>query len=253
MNSMSKSELVLALRGYGEEPPSAWNKIDLRARLEELAEAGEIEVKTSKTSKTPLQAAVSQLNRASRKKADLINHVEKELGMTVAPNATIADIQKLAMKVLMNQILGADQDVMGFGKHSEMTYIEVMNREPSYCRWAKDTYQEESTSIYLKRFVEWLLVKEKGGSKPSPMMVSPKKKSNQPKATATIQPKTSVTESSATASSAASSEDVARLTAMVATLAGELREMKEDKAASQPRKVMATQDVSMNVKSQDFR
>ncbi|CAE7608833.1 unnamed protein product, partial [Symbiodinium pilosum] len=209
MNSMSKADMVLALRSFGEEPPSGWTKVDLMCRLGELSDLGEIEMKSGKAAKTPLQQAVSELNKASRKKSELVLHVEKNLGMLVSPNATIATIQK-------------------------------------------DTYKEESTSIYLRRFVEWMLQKEASGTKPKVVVGSPKKKSNPTKSPYKMEAK-SATMETPSASSAASPDAVTQLTAMVAQLATEIKEMKEERASSQPRKVAATQDIPMVQKPKDFR
>ena len=86
MEKMSKAELVLHLRTYGEEPPKAWTKLELRQRLNDLAEQGEITIETGKKAKTPLQAAVTELNQASHKKSDLVKFVERRLEMVVTPN-----------------------------------------------------------------------------------------------------------------------------------------------------------------------
>ena len=90
MEKMSKAELVLHLRTYGEEPPKAWTKLELRQRLNDLAEQGEIAIETGKKAKTPLQAAVTELNRASHQKSDLVSFVERRLEMVVTPNKTVA-------------------------------------------------------------------------------------------------------------------------------------------------------------------
>ncbi|CAE7440536.1 unnamed protein product [Symbiodinium pilosum] len=246
------ADMVLALRSFGEEPPSGWTKVDLMCRLGELSDLGEIEMKSGKAAKTPLQQAVSELNKASRKKSELVLHVEKNLGMLVSPNATIATIQKAAMQQLLADIPGADGDVMGFGKFSERTYLEVWSTETSYCGWAKDTYKEESTSIYLRRFVEWMLQKEVSGTKPKVVVGSPKKKSNPTKSPYKMEAK-SATMETPSASSAASPDAVTQLTAMVAQLATEIKEMKEERASAQPRKVAATQDIPMVQKPKDFR
>ena len=244
--------MVLALRSFGEEPPTGWTKVDLMRRLGELSDAGEIEVRAGKAAKTPLQQAVSELNKASRKKSELVHHVEKNLGMLVSPNATMATIQKAAMQQLLTDIPGADGDVMGFGKFSERTYLEVWSVETSYCSWAKDTYKEESTSIYLKRFVEWMIQKETSGAKPKVVVGSPKKKASPTKSPSKTETK-SATMETPSASSAAHTDAVTQLTAMVAQLATEIKEMKEEKASSQPRKVAATQDIQMVQKPKDFR
>ncbi|CAE7226272.1 unnamed protein product, partial [Symbiodinium pilosum] len=36
LSSMTKSDMILVLRTYGEEPPTAWTRVDLRHRIDEL-------------------------------------------------------------------------------------------------------------------------------------------------------------------------------------------------------------------------
>lgn len=47
---------------------------------------------------------------------------------------------------------GGDQ-VMGFGKHRELTFQEVFDKQPGYCDWA---LKEREPGGRLKAFVEWL-------------------------------------------------------------------------------------------------
>ena len=229
--------------------------MDLLHRIDELVESKEIEVQTGKKSGTTLQKAVSELNKASRKKADLVHHAQTNLLLNVGPNATTPVIQKAAMEKLLTEIAGEDNDLMGFGKFAGRTYLDVKTNEASYCQWAKTTYQEESTSTYLKRFVV-------RGVSPSARLLREEEDSYQ------VQPQEDGRESrlcgpegedaptSPPKSSPASSSTeatVTQLTQLVGELIAEVKELKEEKAAAVPRKIAAKSDVTMGASSQDIR
>ena len=156
MEKMSKAELVLHLRTYGEEPPKAWTKLELRQRLNDLAEQGEITIETGKKAKTPLQAAVTELNRASHKKSDLVKFVERRLEMVVTPNETVAAIQKRAMQSILLTTEATGEDTMGFGKFASRTYADAAQTEVNYVTWCCQTAREGDCSVYLQRFVNWV-------------------------------------------------------------------------------------------------
>ena len=69
MEKMTHPQMVLSLRAYGEEAPMGWTKVQLLARLKELEAQGEIVAPTTKKIKTPLEEALSALNRAGARKA----------------------------------------------------------------------------------------------------------------------------------------------------------------------------------------
>ena len=97
MDSLNKTDLVLHLRAYGEEPPEEWTKMELKQRIKDLMDRGEMPgFKTSKE-RTPLQVATSELNEASRKKADLIKYVAAEYQIEATSNDTIGAMQRKAM------------------------------------------------------------------------------------------------------------------------------------------------------------
>ena len=255
LNSMTRGDLVLILKTYGEEPPTSWTRMDLRHRVGELVESKEIEVQTGKKSGTMLEKAVSELNKASRKKADLIHHAQTNLLLNMGPNATIPVIQKAAMEKLLTEIAGEDNDLMGFGKFAGRTYLDVKTNEAGYCQWAKTIYKEENTSLYLKRFVEYLLMPDSSEKKKIPIKCNPKKMAGK---AGYMDPKVKTEEEAAPSpkSSAASSSTeatVTQLTKMVGELIAEVKELKEEKAAAIPRKIAVKSDVTMGTSSQDFR
>ena len=205
---------------------------------------------------TPLQQAVTELNKASRKKADL-KHLETQLLMTVPPNATIAALQKAAMEKLMTEIAGDANDLMGFGKYSDKTYAAVKEQDTKYCEWAKAISKEEATSTHLRRFVEWLNMTEAAAGKATKTVVTPLPKKKPPAkegygATPINKEVMSTPGPSETPASSSTDATVQQLTQVVAQLVAEVKDLKEDRSAAMPRKMPAKSDVEMK-KDQDSR
>ena len=238
MDRMSKTDLVLRLRSYGEEPPRAWTKVELRQRLHALADLGEVVLPKGGKQKAALQEAVTELNKASAKKAILVEHVRTDLGMTVTSNETMAVIQKRAMNFLFQTIAGEAEDLLYFGKYADQTFESVAMTDKSYCEWVKTTAKEESCSIHLYRFANWL---EKTKVKDSKMSKEPpvKKEGPSQNRVTPLMP--------STPGSASSSLDgaVGNLATMVSELMKEVKELKEEKATAMPRKVAAKLDETM--------
>ena len=156
MEKMTHPQMVLSLRAYGEEAPKGWTKVQLLARLKELEAQGEIVAPTTKKIKTPLEEAVSALNRAGARKALLQKYVEEECGIRITGNETMHTLQQKAMVHLLASVETSPKDVLGFGKYATQTYEAVKRNDPRYCEWAMVTAKEGQCSDYLKRFATWL-------------------------------------------------------------------------------------------------
>ncbi|CAE7287306.1 unnamed protein product [Symbiodinium sp. CCMP2592] len=239
MDKLTKPELILHLRALGETPPEEWTRLELRQRLSDLADQGEVAIETSKTMKTPLQNAVAELNRASSRKATLVNYVQETYGMKVGTNDTIAIIQKNCMSHMIRTIEGHDNDRMGFGKHSQKTYLEVLETDENYCQWAKQTATETGCSIYLQRFVTWM--NNRATTEVKKKLVIAKKKTSKmgegyPEITPKAKAITPKHQPSTTASASSTDVAVAQLAQMVATLTEEVKSLKEGQP-EKPRKV----------------
>ena len=64
---------------------------------------------------------------------------------------------------LLIEIPGEDEDVMGFGKNYESTYLETYENDPNYVTWAMPTVKEQDCSVYLRRFAQYAAQKKAGG------------------------------------------------------------------------------------------
>ena len=112
----NKADVINELRQLGEEPPAKWTMVELRTRLAELM---------PRRQETELQHWVKALNRVSKKKADLINWIDAELGLVNMNNSTMAQLQKAAMEKIYEKSAAHETDPVGFGTHCQMSYIDV--------------------------------------------------------------------------------------------------------------------------------
>ena len=254
MDKMTRPALVLSLKAYGETPPESWTKVELMGRLRELADSGEIDPPTAGKQKTPLETAVSELNRAAAKKSVLQAHVQN-MGVKITGNETIAGLQEKAMKYLVQSVDVVGKDKMGFGKYASQTYEHVKRTDSQYCQWVRTTAKEGGCSMYLSRFATWL---ESEDRKPAVLMkekvdmneYKDVKKTPGAKIKEMKVPPASSTTSSpelkeeSSASSGSMEQTVHQLTHMVATLTQEVQTLKSEKG-EKPRKMVARADTEM--------
>ncbi|CAE7812497.1 unnamed protein product [Symbiodinium sp. CCMP2456] len=237
MDNMNKADLILRLRSDGEEPPEVWSKLELKQRLQDLIESGEIPAIRNVKEKTAMQKAVTELNKQN-KKADLIRYVASEYNIEATPNDTIGTIQRKAMNVILATTTPNGGDLMGFGKFAAKTYREVLDEEPKYVEWARQTEMEGECSVYLRRFIRWV-------------KLHAEQEMNERTATV-AKAKQGYSKTSAPVEAASGSNDAAvtALTNVVAQLVQEVQAMKEERA-EKPRKVLAKPDTEMEALNQD--
>ena len=70
---------VQQLQQLGENPPRSWTIAELRSRITELREERGLGPVSSRNH-TPLRTLMIEMNKASKRKGDLINYVEQNLG-----------------------------------------------------------------------------------------------------------------------------------------------------------------------------
>ncbi|CAE7406995.1 RE2, partial [Symbiodinium sp. KB8] len=155
----TKVQLRAAITTFGEIPAESWNMAELRHRLRELMDEQDIEwANPSAKRATPLQQQITQLNKNKKKKADLVEYLEKVLNLPVSPNETMAQMENRAMNHLYSTVQSTSQDVVGFGRHAHLTYAELVRDFPQYVEWVKQTHRETAeTNVRLKRLATWLL------------------------------------------------------------------------------------------------
>ena len=141
-------ELRAKIREMGEEPPSAWKKPQLQARLQELKEEHSTDMN--------LKKAMTNLSRHSKKKDLLKKYVTEELGVAITHNETIPQLLSMGEKAIHMAFPPTGQDLMGWGKHSQLSYQEVMNTDPQYVQWCQTISKEENTCWRMSRFLKWV-------------------------------------------------------------------------------------------------
>ena len=148
VNQLTKVELQAEIQAYGETPPAAWTKIQLVARLSELREADQNQARVTE------KDVVRAINQ-KKTKAELRQMMEDNQ-LQWGRNATIADLKKILFEHGMKEVLATDQDHMGFGKHSHLTFREVLLDMPSYTKWCIETMEEGPECHWrLRRFATW--------------------------------------------------------------------------------------------------
>ncbi|CAE7790042.1 RE1, partial [Symbiodinium sp. CCMP2456] len=250
MDKLSRPALVLSLKGYGETPPSNWTKVELCARLQELADKGEIIPPKKGKTKTPLEEAVAALNRAAAKKSTLQAHVTN-MGIKVTGNETMAILQQRAMQHLIATTDGTEEDKIGFGKYASQTYGHVRQYDEQYCRWAITTAQEGECSMYLSRFATWLQANPKPATpayKPKVDMNKFVEKKEKPSGSgdrkATSEASSPELKEHANASAGTSEKMMMELMKAVASLTEEVQTLKNERG-EKTRKVATKSDATM--------
>ena len=139
---------------HDEEAPEQWTKMELLTRVAELE--GEMALEPKGRLLTPLQAMVVEINKASRKKAQLQEYMTVKMRATLTGNETIPVLKVKAMTLAYQLAEVSPQDLLGFGKHASLTYEEAVTQDPKYAQWARTISKEEETNPRLRRWVRWM-------------------------------------------------------------------------------------------------
>ena len=162
-----------------------------RKQCEEMLVANEISF-LPKTPIDELRLKVKQLLQAQEgdqgeklplstmKKADL-EEACRARNMEVSKHTTCVQMRAMLREYLFLQKPAAPTDPITFGKCRDLTYQQVKDTDPGYCRWVLEMSEEEGSSLDLKRFAGWLRTQPQNATKTNPKA---KPKAN-PKATTT--------------------------------------------------------------------
>ena len=156
MSGLSRANLQKMLEEQGEVPPRTWTRAELMLRVEELTNTNMSKAKAASKDLTSYRHLVQELNRVSRKKAELQEFCKDKLLMNVNYNLTIPQLMREAMIKIYVVSQPEPADPLGFGKHAALSYSEVKNKHPQYCEWAITTAREGPCDPRLKRFAGWL-------------------------------------------------------------------------------------------------
>lgn len=136
MPSETRANLVLKMAELGEPTPAHWTVLQIRSRLSELKAANPANQGNT------LKSKMVELNKMAKKKPNLIQYAES-LGLEVTNNMTIAQIYGVCEAHLNTVVAASPLDKMGFGQHRDLTYIEVLESQPSYTQWTISTMEED--------------------------------------------------------------------------------------------------------------
>lgn len=177
----TRSDLIQEMARLGEEAPKVWTIPEIQSRLDELYEEKGL-MRTRGKTLTPLRHYMVEINRYSKRKADLQNYLQQHMMIPLTGNETISDLQKKGIKKAYETTQGMGEDPVGFGEHSSLQYSELLVTQPKYADWVMRTAQEGQCDYRLRRLAEWL---QENKGKPQVMPNDTKvikKKSANPKA-----------------------------------------------------------------------
>ena len=140
----------------GEEVPSAWTIPEMKVRIQEIKEEQGMSLQSSGKKNTPFRVLAIEMNKCSKKKADLQEFTRTRLQMHVTGNETIAQLQKACLRKIYEITPPTPHDPTGFGVHSALSYEELFMTEPGYVKWVLQTASEGHADYRLLRLAKWL-------------------------------------------------------------------------------------------------
>lgn len=154
----TKKELIeYMIDTHHEEPDPSWTSVEIRSRLREL------EIQELGETNTILK------NMSKDRKSVLVTKAGS-LGIHVPEHATRGWLMRAIRDEVWLNDKAKPTDSMRFGKHAHRTYAEVLNGEPSYCKWVHETCtqvteQDEKPGRQLVRFHTWLMAQKEDAAK----------------------------------------------------------------------------------------
>lgn len=155
MPKPNKAQLVAELTQMGESPPGSWTVLELSTRLEELKEEKGVPKKVRGKTATPLRMWMIRLNEASKKKATLQAFVRDNLHLNLTMNENMAALQRMAVQKIYMETDPREEDPVGFGLHSSLSYREIFQQFPDYITWVLKTWKEGECDYRLARLAMW--------------------------------------------------------------------------------------------------
>lgn len=221
----SKKECAAELAQLGEEAPESWTRPEILARIAEIQEDhGYVKVNKGKKN-APFRAMMIEMNRASKKKAQLQEYATTSLSMHIRGTEAIAQLQAACIRRIYETTPASPEDPVGFGQHCALSYSEVLTSQPRYCTWVMTTHQEtDDTDYRLNRLATWLESLEN-----PPKVQTPAKKKTIP----------------ASSGSNTNTKSKQELEEMVKSLQAEVKDL-QSKDASLPRKMADKRDEDMS-------
>lgn len=216
---------------HGETAPKSWTKTQMQLRLMELEGESALEVRKGKT-QTTLRMWEIKINKAARRKADLLELMANDLKMMVDSTNTIEQLKVRALNHAYLITPGEAQDFVAFGQFAHLTYQEVYDQEKNYVQWMLREVQTNDTSPKFRRLAKWMMEQEDQPVKPS--LIKAKAKKEGKKVLAKASPSSS--------SQPQMEQMMASMMSVVQQLSAEVSELKEGSQGR--RKVAGTAETS---------
>lgn len=145
----TKAQWIQKLKDEDIAVPSEWTLIQIKAHWAEVVE------ERRQGLDSQLEEKLKGLKRASRKKSELVTFLQEE-GIKVPETATINQLFKLGEEKIYQGFPASGREKVGFGKHGDLTFQEVLNDFPSYVTWCQTTAREEERPYWrLHRLAKW--------------------------------------------------------------------------------------------------
>ncbi len=145
VNALSKGEAMIALQTLGIQLPEDWSAEEVRHVLKEqlflASDAG-----------APTQYLAGL---AGAKKSDLLDRCER-LGVDCSDKETKVKLQGKIRDKVVQMTRAQGTDLVGFGQYRHLTYQQLREDKPSYCRWLCAEAASEETCWQLRRLAGWL-------------------------------------------------------------------------------------------------
>ena len=234
ISSMNKADLVAEIRKLGGHAEMETRKLELQQQLIALKEENGDEnvLSTKAKQQSDYQRLTSELTKASSRKATLVKFMKETLGLNASENSTIIQLTHQAMGKVYDLAVADATDPVGFGVHGSLSYAEILQKEPEYCRWVTTTSKEGQANPRLHRLAQWLSQQDKETQEtPKTTKWKPRKEGYQ---------KTVMSSGSAASSSGGTQSSQGtfqrEMLEAIQALRSEVAELQEDRRGSRPRK-----------------
>jgi hypothetical protein len=156
ISAMKKDEIRSELEMYNVEYSSRDTVPELQMMLK--AARADRDVKLSSQIKKEETAKDGTKGLSSMNKAELLKKCE-DMGLSVTVHTTMNQMIAMIISALRGQEVPKHTDLLDIGKFKLLTYQEAMAQQPGYCRWVKDTCEEEGAKPHplLHKFYRYLM------------------------------------------------------------------------------------------------
>ena len=157
LSRMNKAQLVEEIHKLGGTAVVATRKLELQQQLQTLmSENGQDPDAAPTTAVSDYQKMTQEMTRASHRKSGLVTYMKEQLRLNVNENHTMQQLTNQAMNKVYDLAVADATDPVGFGVNGSLSYAEVKQKAPEYCRWVLQTSREGQANPRLHRLAQWL-------------------------------------------------------------------------------------------------